>query len=230
MTQESWKRLFPWQKNEGSSELRRLERRIPGERVVLRPKSIEDAEQDYRWRADPELADLDATAPIRLTLREYRRYYRDELEFPSPWSVRYAIDTQDGVHIGNTMYYDIDRTRAQAELGIMIGNRDYWGRGYGTDAVRTLLRSIFLEAGLEYVYLHTLTYNERAQGAFRRAGFKDVGTVRREGRTFLKMDARRDEWLAEFAPEETGTSSEEIGSDAEQNAAISRGEGSQGQG
>ncbi|MCH7906858.1 MAG: GNAT family N-acetyltransferase [Chloroflexi bacterium] len=180
-----------------------------GELVVLRAKKFSDVDRDYSWRSDPELAELDATSPIRLSLDEYGRHYRDEIDFPSPWSARYAIETHDKTHIGNAMYYDIDRSKSQCELGIMIGNRDYWGRGYGTDAVITMLRAIFEEAGLERVYLHTLNFNKRAQRSFTKAGFKDLETVRRDRRDFIKMEALREPWFHEFGgPPETKTEAE----------------------
>jgi RimJ/RimL family protein N-acetyltransferase len=96
------------------------------------------------------------------------------------------------------MYYDIDRSKSQCELGIMIGNRDYWGRGYGTDAVLTLLRAIFEEAAIGRVYLHTLTYNERAQKSFRKAGFTDLEPVRRDRKDFLKMEVFSETWIETF--------------------------------
>ena len=96
------------------------------------------------------------------------------------------------------MYYDIDRSKSQCELGIMIGNRDYWSRGYGTDAILTLLRAIFEEAVLQRVYLHTLAYNERAQKAFRKAGFTDLEPVHRDRRDFLKMEAFSEAWFETF--------------------------------
>lgn len=172
--------------------------RLEGELTVLRPKRPEDAEADYAWRADPELAALDATSPVRMSLRDYIRYFRDELEYPSPWSVRLAIDTKDGVHIGNCMYYDINDQEKQAEIGIMIGDRRYWDHGYGSDALMALLTHVFTETPLERVYLHTLDYNMRAQKAFRRVGFRDVGPVRRDGHTFVLMEVLRVNWLARF--------------------------------
>jgi RimJ/RimL family protein N-acetyltransferase len=175
--------------------------RLEGRLTVLRPKRPTDAEADYAWRIDPELAALDATSPLRMSLREYVRYFRDELEYPSPWSVRFAIETRDGAHIGNCMYYDINDEERQTEIGIMIGDRRYWDRGYGSDALRTLLHHIFTGTPLERVYLHTLDHNVRAQRAFRRVGFRDIKSVRREGHSFLLMEVLRDEWLAAFGDE-----------------------------
>ena len=77
------------------------------------------------------------------------------------------------------MYYDLDSVNMQAELGIVIGDRDYWSNSYGYDAVTTLLDHMFREKNLKRVYLHTLEWNARAQRCFEKSGFKPVKPVRR---------------------------------------------------
>jgi ribosomal-protein-alanine N-acetyltransferase len=166
-----------------------------GQKVILREKRLSDAPDDYRWRTDEELSRLDAAPPLRMPFPEYLRLYEDELRHPYPWSRRFAIDTQDGKHIGNCMYYDIDYTTGEAELGVMIGEKEYWNQGYGTDAVKTLLAHIFTETPLRRVYLHTLEWNTRAQRCFAKAGFTPVRTVRRNGQTFVRMEITREQWL-----------------------------------
>jgi RimJ/RimL family protein N-acetyltransferase len=172
------------------------ELRLVGEITVLRTKSMDDAEADYSWRIDPELAGLDATRPVTLSFTEYLRYHRDDVAYPSSWSVRMAIDTSDGRHIGNCMYYDINAENLQCELGIMIGDRDYWSQGYGTDVVKTALAHIFTTTELERVYLHTLSTNFRAQKSFTKSGFKPLRDVRRDGYEFILMEIWRKEWEA----------------------------------
>jgi len=169
---------------------------LVGDLTVLRAKSMDDAEADYSWRIDPELAGLDATRPITLTYAEYLRYHRDDVNYPSPWSVRMAIDTREGRHIGNCMYYDINTEKSQCELGIMIGDRDYWSKGYGTDVIRTALTHIFTATKLERVYLHTLSHNLRAQKSFTKAGFTPLREVKRDGYEFMLMEVWRTEWEA----------------------------------
>ena len=168
--------------------------RLVGELTILRSKSMDDAEADYSWRIDPELASLDATRPVTLSFTEYLRYHRDDVSYPSPWSVRMAIDTLDGRHIGNCMYYDINNEKSQCELGIMIGDRDYWSKGYGTDVIKVALKRIFTATELERVYLHTLTHNFRAQKSFAKAGFVPVREVKRDGYEFVLMEIWRKEW------------------------------------
>ncbi len=196
MKPESWKKLWPWQR--GKPQVQTIDR-LEGELVVLRPKCMDDVPADYMWRIDPELASLDATRPINLTIREYGRYQQDELQFPSPWSVRLAIDTlHDDRHIGNCMYYDINFDKGQAELGIMIGERSYWGKGYGEDTVRTLLRHIFTDTPMKMVYLHTLARNLRAQRCFTKSGFSLIEEVRRDGYHFVRMEVLRPDWFARY--------------------------------
>jgi len=166
---------------------------------------MDDAEADYSWRIDPELASLDATRPVTLSLTEYLRYHRDDVSYPSPWSVRMAIDTLDGRHIGNCMYYDINNEKSQCELGIMIGDRDYWSKGYGTDVIKIALTRIFTATELERVYLHTLTHNFRAQKSFAKAGFVPVREVKRDGYEFVLMEIWRKEWEAAHPEAKSGT-------------------------
>ena len=169
---------------------------IFGKMTRLRYKRHSDAEDDYRWRVDPELAELDATTPLRMDYSDFVRMYESELRFPSVNMRRYAIDTYDDIHIGNCMLYDINTFAGESEIGIMVGNRDYWGRGYGLDAMTHMLESAFQSMNLEKIYLHTLEWNLRARKSFANCGFSEVRSVRRFGRAFIRMEITRDTWEA----------------------------------
>lgn len=167
---------------------------LRGGRVILREKRLEDAWNDYQWRSDPELARLDAATPLNTSFEQYLRFYQDELRYPTPSSRRFAIQTLDGRHIGNCMLYDIDTLRGEAEVGIMIGDRNYWGQGYGYDALVTLINYTFSHSSLVRLYLHTLEWNTRARRCFLKIGFSEVRPVRRNGQTFILMELGRDRW------------------------------------
>ncbi len=169
---------------------------LQGVRVVLRDKCIEDAEQDYIWRSDHELAKLDAAYPLTMSFERYLKMFQDQLKYPTPGSHHFAAETLDGKFIGNCMYYDLDSVNLQAELGIVIGDRDYWSNAYGYDAVTTLLEYCFTEKGLKRVYLHTLEWNHRAQRCFEKCGFVPVRQVRRLSHDFILMEVLRDDWFA----------------------------------
>jgi RimJ/RimL family protein N-acetyltransferase len=171
----------------------------------LRLKSIDDAPNDYLWRRDPELSSFDAILPTTATFDEFLREFRYDLSSLGPRRKRYAIETLAGVHIGNCSLFNIDEKRRQAELGIMIGDRDYWSRGYGTDTVRVLVDFAFAELPVDRVYLYTLDWNVRAQHCFVNAGFKEVTRISDDRNRFVVMEIFRpalDGTAPHFNPDE----------------------------
>ena len=169
---------------------------LRGARIILRDKRIEDAEQDYIWRSDHELASLDAAFPLTMSYDRFLKLAEDQMRYPTPGSHHFATETLDGKFIGNCMYYDLDSVKMQAELGIVIGDRDYLSNSYGYDAVTTLLDHCFSEKKLERVYLHTLEWNKRAQRCFEKCGFFQVRPVRRMSHDFILMEVFREDWFA----------------------------------
>jgi RimJ/RimL family protein N-acetyltransferase len=94
--------------------------------------------------------------------------------------VRLAIETQEGVHIGNCGLHRGRPEDRHAELGIMIGDKDYQSNGYGTDAVMTLVRFAFEQMNLNKVSLGVFEFNERARAVYRKCGFVEEGRAREE--------------------------------------------------
>ncbi len=167
-----------------------------GTLIVLREKATADGEQDYEWRSDPELANFDAARPYNGSLKDYLSIFSDELRYPSPYRKTIAVEDYDGRHIGNVMYYNADFLRREAEIGVTIGLREYWSRGYGTDLLKTFIAYLFETISLDRVYLKTLDWNIRAQRSFENAGFARYGTSRRGEYNFILMDVRRAEFYA----------------------------------
>lgn len=167
---------------------------IAGEKTLLRNKRVADARDDYTWQTDLELARLDASPQLTASFTRYLLDFAWELRFPSSSRQRFAIETRDGIHIGNCSYYNINKGAGEAELGIMIGRRDYWSQGYGTDATSTLVNHIFGQTGLDRIYLKTLESNTRAQRCFTKCGFTLCGNAARDGYSFLLMELCRENW------------------------------------
>jgi RimJ/RimL family protein N-acetyltransferase len=165
-----------------------------GKRIKIRRKRLSDAKEDYAWQTDAELSRLDAASPLEMTYQQYLSEYTFELSYPSPSRHEFAVDTLTGEHIGNCVYYNISQHENKAEMGIMIGNRNYWNQGYGFEIVNALLDHIFNNTELQNIYLTTLTWNIRAQKCFKKCGFKECGLVNRDHHTFLLMLIHRDEW------------------------------------
>jgi RimJ/RimL family protein N-acetyltransferase len=163
-------------------------------RLRIRNKRLSDAKDDYTWQSDPELAKLDAAITLNMTYQQYFSEYTFELCYPNPSRHEFAIETLEGKHIGNCVYYNVNQTEGKAEIGVLIGNRDYWNRGYGAETVFLLLEHIFKRTKLQRVYLTTLDWNIRAQNCFIKCGFSDCGKLVKDEYTFLLMVLNRKEW------------------------------------
>jgi len=166
---------------------------ISSDNIILREKRLADAWDDYTWETDPELAELDAAPVLATAFSRYLPDYAKELHSVFPTGQRFAVDTLDKKHIGNCSCYNINEIRGEAELGIMIGNRDYWNKGYGTDIVNTLVNHIFSQTKLHRIYLKTLGSNIRAQKCFQKCGFTTCGHTVRDGYSFMLMEIHRNQ-------------------------------------
>lgn len=178
---------------------------LRGELVRLTTESPEAvAKVESVWQRDSELYRLADTDPVRVR-SEKRNKERLEKRIengPDDSYYLFSIRTLDGERlIGDTMVR-IDWPNGDAMLGILIGERDYWGKGYGTDAVRLMLQFAFCELNLRRVTLGVNGDNTRAQRAYEKVGFRKEGTMRgevlREGKRIDSyfMGILREEWLA----------------------------------
>jgi RimJ/RimL family protein N-acetyltransferase len=157
---------------------------IIGEKTRLRRIEREDIPTFVRWFCDPEVRTfLLLNSPISHAQEE--RWFERKLEEDSEL---FAIETLDGTHIGNIELFDFHRIHRRAELGVVLGEKAYWGQGYGSDAIRTLLRFGFEELNLHRIQLSVYEDNERGIGAYKKCGFQLEGRLRdaiyRQGRYY----------------------------------------------
>jgi RimJ/RimL family protein N-acetyltransferase len=114
----------------------------------------------------------------------------------------FAIEAEDGAHIGQMGLHGVDYENRRAVLGIGIGEKDYWGRGYGTDAIQALLGWAFDHLNLNRVGLHVYDFNQRAIRCYEKCGFRREGVVRQawyvggQYHDEVVMGILRDEFLA----------------------------------
>jgi RimJ/RimL family protein N-acetyltransferase len=150
---------------------------LVGERVVLRSPEEEDGAAYHRWANDPEVTHtLETRYPTSVA------FFESALADPPDPDGRvltFSIENAEGELIGRIGLAAIDRDNGHAELGIVIGEPDAWGKGYGAEATRLMLRFAFEEMRLEKVYLGVLEYNERALKMYAACGFRRDGCRRR---------------------------------------------------
>lgn len=181
---------------------------IYGERVRLRAIEHEDLSRYVEWLNDPDVQrGISAVFPLSMT--EEEAWFEGLLDRPQA-ERPLAIDGLEGDrwrHIGGCGYSDIHPRAHRAELGIMIGDKRRWDQGYGSDAMRVLLRHGFETLNLQRVMLRVFEFNERAIAVYRKLGFVEEGRLRQahyqEGRYWdtLVMGLLRAEWQARLEEE-----------------------------
>jgi RimJ/RimL family protein N-acetyltransferase len=179
-----------------------------GKKVQLRPVEPEDLDNIMEYWNNLEVMQYLAHAiPVS---RAKEREIVEKISKSDPWKdghLPLAIeDKKTGEFMGTVGLHRISRQNRNADLGIVLGKPENYGKGFGTDAIRTMLWVAFNIIGLESVHLSTYTMNERAQSAFKSAGFKEVGRRRKayftmgEFRDVIIMDILKEEFFAKYPP------------------------------
>jgi RimJ/RimL family protein N-acetyltransferase len=161
-----------------------------------------------RWNLDSGFVRLLDTDPPRLlSEKKWKEWLEKELEKESSGEAHFAIRTLDGEKlIGFIGLFDLFMQHGDTLVAIALGDRENWGQGYGTDAMRIMLRYAFQELNLRRVGLIVFEYNPRAIRSYQKAGFVPEGQVRevmlRDGMRwgYQYMGILREEWLEKARP------------------------------
>jgi ribosomal-protein-alanine N-acetyltransferase len=174
---------------------------ITGARVVLTPKTLADARHDYQWQKDAELMALTGRPALQCSFIEYITRYAGGY-YHHKAIKQFAIKTlADGCHCGNCAIYDIESEFGEAQIGIIIGDKEYLNKHYGQDAIMALISYMFSEMKMNRIFLKTLEDNIRAQRCFAKCGFKTCGSTLLGGRYYLIMELHRQDYInASLAP------------------------------
>jgi RimJ/RimL family protein N-acetyltransferase len=176
---------------------------IYGERIRLRAVEREDVKKFHEWVNDPEVTEgLSLYLPMSMVDEE--TWFETMITRPAQQKAM-AIEVREGEGwrlIGNCAFFDIDTVAHSAEFGIMIGEKAFWNKGYGTETVTLLLRHGFETLNLNRVSLRVYADNPRARRSYEKAGFVLEGTMRqavyKRGRfgDIHIMSVLRSEWDA----------------------------------
>lgn len=149
---------------------------LTGDRLQLRPMRFEDVERFAEWTMDPEVM-YPVTGGRLFTFEEEIAWFYEEEK--NPERLQYTIILRDdGKIIGSCGIMGLSTLAEQGvELGIMIGDKTEWGKGYAVEVLRLLAEYSRGELGAQRVYLKVDANHERAQRAYAKAGFVAVDTI-----------------------------------------------------
>jgi RimJ/RimL family protein N-acetyltransferase len=173
---------------------------LVGPSIYLRPLEREDARTIVPWFNDPEVMRyLLRYRP--LTLTEEEEFLKRMAQSETDLALGIVRKGEDRL-IGATGFHHIDARCRHASFGILLGDKEAWGKGYGTEATGLMVGYAFETLNLNRVWLHVYEYNERGKRAYEKVGFRVEGRLRqdtfRDGRYWdtLVMGILRDEWRA----------------------------------
>lgn len=152
---------------------------MEGQKTRLRPMRLDEVDLILGWLEDPEVREFwggrDFTRSKEEFLADWKPYYFDGSE---PERGRCFAIEAEGRAIGMIAYNAINRRDRSVEIDVIIGEKEYWNRGYGTDAMRAFLRYLFDAVGMHRVWLGTYATNARAIRCYEKCGFVREGVMR----------------------------------------------------
>ena len=170
-------------------------------RLCLTPHELTDAEAMNRWAVDPELCHYSDDAPtgpetFAETLQYLERIIGQKDDSIRRWAVR-RVD--DGQLIGYCMAAFIDRHNRRCKIGLTIGEKTAWGKGYGSEVLEAMIRHCFETLDMNRIGAEIYAFNARSIRLFERAGFQREGLIRQ---SVLKNGRYEDEILYGLMREE----------------------------
>jgi RimJ/RimL family protein N-acetyltransferase len=173
---------------------------LQGQKVLLRAMAREDLEKLCQFNNDLEVELAGGgDPPMPQSLARLQAEFDEQASKGGRDGASFAIEA-DGQFIGQCALFHFDDVAQTCMLGIAIGDKAYWGRGYGREAVNLLLDYAFRLRNMRRVVLTVNGNNERAIRSYRASGFVEEGRLRRhvwsngEYIDLIYMGVLRDEW------------------------------------
>jgi RimJ/RimL family protein N-acetyltransferase len=171
-------------------------KKLVGKKCYLSPIDVNDAGKFTEWLNDLELT-INLTLYNSIINVENEKVFLENLSKEHNYSI---IDLETNELIGNCGFLEVDNLNQIGEAGIFIGNKSFWGKGYGTEALTLLLDYGFKALNLHNIQLKVYDYNKRGIRSYEKIGFKLIGIRRnalyrnRERHNIIFMDILANEF------------------------------------
>lgn len=179
--------------------------RIYGNRIMLREYRPDDLEPMRRWVNDPDVVcHLSDIFLYPHSLQASEQFLKLMLEGKSDSRGFVIADPVTEDYIGQVNLDHIDWKNRVGSIGIVIGEKEHWGKGCGTEAMRLLAHFAFVELNLNRLELEVYDFNERAIRSYRSCGFREEGRLRerqfKNGRyvDVIVMGLLKSDWSAVY--------------------------------
>ena len=148
---------------------------VRGAKVALGPMLAAQREIFVAYMQDPEISIYAGGSFKAQSLEQTGQMFDDFLKKSHNFSI---YELENLTMIGTGGLREVSHRNGTASFGIEIGHKDYWGKGFGTEATRLVLDYGFRFLNLSSIYLNTFSFNARAVRSYEKAGFKHAGQRR----------------------------------------------------
>jgi len=146
-----------------------------GDKTVIRAIELDDINLLLKWREDPEISFL-LGREFPLSTEMQKKWYERTLNNSS--KRKFIVETKDKISIGMLGIMDIDLKNRHCECGITIGEKNYWGQGFASDALSVIIKYLFEELGMNRIYAKIYEYNQKSLKLFNSLGFQIDGEIK----------------------------------------------------
>jgi len=154
--------------------------RIEGEGIILRSISEDDVTQKYLdWINNKEVNRFLGVGKKEQSLEDLQSYVKEKISKKDCLFLA-IIEKKLNLHIGNVKIEPIDYNNRKAAIGIMIGNKNFWGRGHGTEAMHIAANLCFQNLSLDRVTLGVAADNIGGIKAYKKVGFVQEAFLRED--------------------------------------------------
>jgi RimJ/RimL family protein N-acetyltransferase len=149
-------------------------KKMSGNKCYLSPIDTNDVEKYVEWFNDLQIAE-NLTFYSKIINVENEKPFLNKLANGHSYSI---IDNKTNELIGNCSIHELDNLNQTAEIAIVIGNKNYWDKGYGSEALSLLMDYGFKALNIHNIMLSVYSFNKRAIKMYEKAGFKIIGKRR----------------------------------------------------
>ena len=150
-----------------------------GEKVYLRLHNETDLESWFRWFNDPEVTDTMQKGYFPNTIEKQKAFFATMYDGNKNLQLA-IINKENDELVGTIGLHGIDQLNQNADLSIIIGNKNYWGQGIGKEAIKLMLHHAFNKLNLHKITAGMLANNSGSFNLFSSIGFKQEGLIRQQ--------------------------------------------------
>ena len=175
---------------------------LRGKSVLLRPVKRSDISYFLKWFNDPEVIQY-ITLYLPMTEMGEEKYIEELGTTRAKSDAPFVIEVIEGAStkpIGNCGLHEINSKDHNATFGIVIGEKDYWSKGYGVEATRLVINYGFQQLNLHRISSTAIAFNERSIRLHKKVGFREEGRLRQaifkngQYHDLVQFGILREEW------------------------------------